>query len=95
MQQSALDPVDTFSSPEKQFALLDMVLTIIEKGAELIEIGIPVQELTALPMLARARRAKQTYDSEQVEQIGVMLEEFLQEFHDIRLEYAKFKEHAE
>ncbi len=49
LQQSALDPVDTFSSPEKQFALLDMVLTIIEKGAELIEIGIPVQELTALP----------------------------------------------
>ncbi len=95
LQQSALDPVDTFSSPEKQFALLDMALTILEKGAELIELGISVQELTALPMLARARRAKQTYDSEQVGKIHEMKEEFLQEFHNIRLEYAKFKEHAE
>ncbi|MES9881446.1 MAG: V-type ATP synthase subunit A [Sedimenticola sp.] len=95
LQQSALDPVDTFSSPEKQFALLDMALTILEKGAELIELGISVQELTALPMLARARRAKQTYDSEQVGKIHEMKEEFLHEFHNIRLEYAKFKEHAE
>ncbi len=95
LQQSALDPVDTFSSPEKQFVLLDMALTILDKGAELIELGVPVQELTALPMLARARRAKQKYNSEQVEKIREMVEEFLQEFHDIRLEYAKFKEHAE
>ncbi|MEJ1414187.1 MAG: V-type ATP synthase subunit A [Candidatus Sedimenticola sp. (ex Thyasira tokunagai)] len=95
LQQSALDQVDTFSSPEKQFVLLDMALTILEKGAELIELGVPVQELTALPMLTKARRAKQKYNSEQVEKIREMVEEFLQEFHDIRLEYAKFKEHAE
>lgn len=93
LQQSALDPMDTFSSPEKQFTLLDMALTILEKGAELIELGIPVQELIALPMLAQARRAKQTHSSEQVEKIREMIEDFLQEFNDIRLEYAKFQEH--
>lgn len=95
LQQSALDPVDTFSSPEKQFLLLDMMLTIFEKGAELIGLGIPVQELTDLPMLAKARRAKQSYSSEQTAQIQELMEEFAQEFDKIRLEYAKFKEHAQ
>jgi len=95
LQQSALDPVDTFSSPKKQFLLLQMALAIFEKGAELIELGIPVQELIELPLLATARRAKQTYNSDQTEQILALMEAFNQEFGKIRMEYAKFKEHIE
>lgn len=95
LQQSALEPVDTFASPEKQFLLLDMALTIFDKGAELIELGVPAQELTDLPMLSKARRAKQVYDSQQTEQLKELMEEFNQVFQNIRLEYAKFKEHAQ
>ncbi|MES9965462.1 MAG: V-type ATP synthase subunit A [Candidatus Sedimenticola sp. 20ELBAFRAG] len=95
LQQSALDEVDTFSSPEKQFLLLDMALNVYEKGAELIELGVPVQELTDLPLLAKARRAKQVYDSTQTEQLLELMEEFNQSFHKIRVEYAKFEEHAQ
>ncbi len=95
LQQSALDPVDTFSSPEKQFLLLDMMLSIYESGARLIELGVPVQELTALPLLAKARRAKQLYSSEQTERIRELMEDFVHEFEKIRMEYAKFKEHAQ
>ncbi len=95
LQQSALDPVDTFASPEKQFLLLEMMLTIYDRGAELIELGISVQELTDLPLMARARRAKQTYSSEQCDQIRTLMEEFRQAFAKIRLEYAKFKEHTQ
>jgi V/A-type H+-transporting ATPase subunit A len=95
LQQNALDPVDSFASPEKQFILLDIVLTIYEKGAELIELGVPVQELTELPMLSKARRAKQVYDSTQIEQLRELAEEFNQTFQKLRLEYAKFKEHLQ
>ena len=72
-----------------------MMLTIFEKGAELIELGVPVQELTALPMLAKARRAKQVYNSDQTEELKGLMEDFNTTFGDIRLEYAKFKEHAQ
>ncbi len=95
LQQSALDPVDTFASPEKQFLLLDMVLMIYDRGRELIELGISVQELTDLPLMAKARRAKQTFSSEQSDKIRALIEEFKQAFAKIRLEYAKFKEHAQ
>ena len=95
LQQSALDEIDTFASPEKQFLLLEMMLMIYERGSELIELGISVQELSNLPLLAKARRAKQTFSSEQCERIRGLIDEFKQEFSRIRLEYAKFKEHAE
>ena len=39
LQQSALDEVDTFCSPQKQFALLDLAITIYHRGAALIETG--------------------------------------------------------
>jgi V/A-type H+-transporting ATPase subunit A len=94
LQQSALDPVDTFASPEKQFVLLDLVLTIYAKGVELVEIGVPVQELTGMPLLAKARRLKQTYGSEQVKELREFMDEIRAQFDRIRLEYAKFQEHA-
>jgi V/A-type H+-transporting ATPase subunit A len=95
LQQSALDEVDTFCSPEKQFLLLQMMLTIFDKGAELIKLGVPVQELSGHPMLAKARRAKQIYNSEQTDKLREMMKEFSELFDGIRLEYAKFEEHAQ
>jgi V/A-type H+-transporting ATPase subunit A len=94
LQQSALDPVDTFCSPEKQFALLDLALTIYDKGAELVNLGVPVQELQNLPLLARARRCKSMYSSDQLDSIAEFRQEVEKEFENIHLEYAKHREHA-
>ncbi|MCB1830329.1 MAG: V-type ATP synthase subunit A, partial [Gammaproteobacteria bacterium] len=92
LQQSALDPIDTFASPEKQYLLLKMMLTIYQKGVELIGLGVPVQELTELPMLDQARRVKQLFNSEQTEKLRELNEEFIQAFEEVRIEYEKFKE---
>ncbi|TVQ89880.1 MAG: V-type ATP synthase subunit A [Chromatiaceae bacterium] len=89
LQQSALDEVDTFCSPAKQFALLDLVLTIYDRGMALIQLGVPVAELQALPQLTRARRCKSSYTSDQVERIRELIAESEQAFEAIRLEYAK------
>jgi len=94
LQQSALDPVDTFCSPRKQFALLDLALTIYDRGAALIDLGVPVQELQNLAMLAKARRSKSTYDSEQIDAILAFRKECEQTLEQIRLEYTKHGEQA-
>jgi len=95
LQQSALDPIDSFSSPEKQYLLLKMMLIIYQKGADLIELGIPVRELLDLPMLAKARRVKALFDSTQTEKLRELNEEFIQAFEEVRMEYAKFGEHSQ
>jgi V/A-type H+/Na+-transporting ATPase subunit A len=94
LQQSALDPVDTFCSPQKQFALLDLTLMIYDKGAALVELGVPVGELQTLPLLAKVRRCKSMYNSEQVDKIAELRADIEQELEKIRLEYAKQGEHA-
>jgi V/A-type H+-transporting ATPase subunit A len=89
LQQSALDEVDTFCSPEKQFALLDLAILVYKKGVALIELGVPVQELQRLPLLTRARRCKSLYGNDQLEKIAEFREEVGRELEGIRLEYAK------
>ncbi|MCU0833306.1 MAG: V-type ATP synthase subunit A [Chromatiaceae bacterium] len=95
LQQSALDEVDTFCSPQKQFALLDLALGIYDMGAALVGMGVPVQELQGLPLLAKTRRCKSMYSSEQLEKIAELRADVEQEFENIRLEYARQGEHAQ
>ncbi|MCU7870111.1 MAG: V-type ATP synthase subunit A, partial [Candidatus Thiodiazotropha sp. (ex Lucinoma borealis)] len=89
LQQSALDPVDTFSSPEKQFMLLNLILSVYDEGAALIELGVPVQELAEMPILARLRRCKELYDSSQIDQLKAFRDEALNDFKEIHSEYAQ------
>jgi V/A-type H+-transporting ATPase subunit A len=89
LQQSALDDIDTFCAPAKQFALLDLALSIYDKGMALIELGVPVSELQNMPQLARTRRCKSMYTSDQVDAIKEFATEIEQAFEAIRLAYAK------
>ncbi len=94
LQQSALDDVDTFCSPQKQFALLDIAIRIYTSGAELIAIGVPVSELQNLPILAKMRRIKSMYTSDQMDQIQAFRTEVNSAMEEIRIEYAKQGEPA-
>ena len=67
LQQSALDPKDSYCSPQRQFALLEQVLAIYREGLGALEAGIPVQELLRMPVLADARRLKSMYGNDQTE----------------------------
>ena len=94
LQQSALDDVDTFCSPLKQFALLDLTIAIYRRGVALIELGVPVRELQDLSILAKARRIKSMYNSDQLDSIAEFRAEIERVMEDIRAEYAKKGEQA-
>lgn len=89
LQQSALDPVDSFSSPEKQFVLLDLILEIHDQGRKLITLGLPVQQLLGLPLLGRAQRLKGTYGSDQVPSLRDFVQEIRAAFEPFYRDYGR------
>jgi V/A-type H+-transporting ATPase subunit A len=89
LQQSALDPVDSFCTPEKQFALLDLMLQIYHQGTESLDRGVPVQELLNLSILTRAKRCKSDYENVQVEKLQDFIKEIKEEFDQQRMKYAE------
>ncbi len=89
LQQSALDPVDSYCSPQKQFALLDQMLSIYRQGLKLLEFGVPVQELLRLPLLAEAQRLKGSYANDQMDGLHNFAVRVDSEFERLRNEYAQ------
>lgn len=92
LQQSALDEIDTYCSPRKQFELLELVMQVFDRGKELITLGAPVQELAEHPVMARIRRAKSTWQSDEIEQLGAFSGEVYRELTALRSEYASTQE---
>jgi V/A-type H+-transporting ATPase subunit A len=87
LQQSALDDIDSYSSAQKQFLLLDLVLTMYEKGARLVELGVPVQHLSRLPIISQIKRLKSQYRSDQIEDINKIRSEINKVTGSIQAEY--------
>ncbi|MEN8175858.1 MAG: V-type ATP synthase subunit A, partial [Pseudomonadota bacterium] len=87
LQQSALDEVDAYAAPQKQFTLMDLMFHLHRQGNELLKRGIPVEVLLELPVMARARRLKSTYSSEQVEQLAGFADEVRAAFARVYEEY--------
>jgi V/A-type H+-transporting ATPase subunit A len=58
LQQSAIDEVDSYAAPEKQYLLLAGLLEIHVQGLKLIGMGVPARRLLELPVMHEARRWK-------------------------------------
>ncbi len=95
LQQSALDEVDSFCSPQKQFALLAIMLQIFHHGNSLLQLDVPIQQLSSLPILAKARRIKSEYRSEQMEEFAAFQEQIREVFGKLRSEYSQIAAGAE
>ena len=91
LQQSALDPLDSYASPKKQSLLLALMLDIYHQGQGLLELAVPVEDVAALDLLARARRVKSTYSSEQIDELAAFEKEIRETFDQIRVEYGGAK----
>jgi V/A-type H+-transporting ATPase subunit A len=64
LSQSAYDERDAYCSPERQVALLRIILTFHRLGRERIEAGVPLASLQALPSAGQIVRAKSAWGNE-------------------------------
>jgi V/A-type H+-transporting ATPase subunit A len=87
LQQSALDPVDSFCTPQKQFQLLDLVLKFHDGGNQLIDLGVPVEQLIELEFSTEIKRLKSTVANDKLELLEDCAQKFQASFNAIQLEY--------
>jgi V/A-type H+-transporting ATPase subunit A len=58
LQQNALNAVDTYCCPEKQFKMLKIVLDFHHLADNVISKGLPITKITALPVIEEIMRIK-------------------------------------
>ncbi|WP_457674202.1 ATP synthase beta subunit C-terminal domain-containing protein, partial [Thiolapillus sp.] len=89
LQQSALDEVDSYCSPQKQFALLDLVMGLYQRGGELVASQVPVSALLEIPAMARLRRAKNSYGNEQLDALNQLKNDLHDQLDSLAEDYAE------
>jgi V/A-type H+-transporting ATPase subunit A len=85
LRQFAYHEVDAFCEMEKQVALLQTILDFYDKANHLIQKGIPVDRIKALPQVAKLERAKE--DKSGIQGLQRLSEEIEGEMAKIRQEY--------
>jgi V/A-type H+-transporting ATPase subunit A len=58
LQQNALDPIDTYCSPQKQFKMLKIIVDFHEYADRIVSKGAPIFKITQLPITEEIMRMK-------------------------------------
>ena len=64
LHQNAFDEVDTYTSLQKQFSMLQLILTFQEKGQQALDAGANLSDVLGLPVRDRIGRAKYIPENE-------------------------------
>ena len=67
------------------------MLEIYHQGRDLLKLGTPVEQLSGLPIMGKARRLKSAHRSEAIDQIRAFGDEIRATFDPIRSEYSAAK----
>ncbi len=64
LHQIAFDEVDTYTSPQKQYGMLKLILTWYHRGEEAIAAEVPFEQILSLPVVERIGRLKRVPEAE-------------------------------
>jgi V/A-type H+-transporting ATPase subunit A len=89
LTQSAFDEKDMYCTPDRQVALLRLILTLHRRGAAAISAGAPLMRVRELPCVAQVVRAKQAFGNDQLEELQQLEQQVGQELDALEKEYVK------
>ncbi len=88
LQQSALDPIDTYSNIEKQIQMLRLILHFHHRAAQIIAKGCPIVVIHDLPAVNSLVRIKTTIPNEEIGRINDLQKTLDEQMNQLEKDYA-------
>jgi len=89
LTQSAYDEKDSFCTPERQVALLRLILTLYRRGRDLVQAGAPLAALREMPCVTEIVRAKVAYGNNEMDGFKELEARVNRELDALAKEYVK------
>jgi V/A-type H+-transporting ATPase subunit A len=80
LRQSAFSPVDRYCSPERQTAMLGVIIRFIDLAEAAVEKGVPVEDIAATPVLRTLQRMGEEIGEDEIDRIGTVWRQLESEF---------------
>ena len=72
LQQSAYDPIDTYTSPKRQVLLLKLFVEFYERAEEALRRGVPLDKIKTMPIIQKLLRAKFEIPEDQLDKLEAL-----------------------
>jgi V/A-type H+-transporting ATPase subunit A len=89
LTQSAYDEVDSYCSPERQVALLRLILMLYRRGRDLVHAGAPLVRLREMKCVPDVVRAKAAYGNDKLDELKALESRVNAELDALEKEYMK------
>jgi V/A-type H+-transporting ATPase subunit A len=83
LQQNALDPIDTYCSPQKQFKMLKLIIDFHKQADRVVSKGAPLFKITKLPIIDEIMRIKMTVPNDKVQLLDEIETEMQKNFESL------------
>ena len=80
LRQSAFSPVDRYCSPQRQTALMRVILKFVERARQALEDGVGLDDIQAMPVLRRLQRASEDIPEDKLKQFRLLLRRLDEDF---------------
>jgi V/A-type H+-transporting ATPase subunit A len=80
LRQSAFSAVDRYCSPERQTALVHVILHFVERAEQALEHGVDLKHVAQMPVLRRLQRASEEIPEEKIAQFQLLMARLDEEF---------------
>jgi V/A-type H+-transporting ATPase subunit A len=80
LRQSAFSPVDRFCSPERQTALVHVILHFVDRAEQALEHDVDLERVAEMPVLRRLQRASEEIPEEKIAQFRLLMARLDEEF---------------
>ncbi len=87
LQQSSFDPIDSFSTVEKQIGMLNLILYFHERAQRVIKRGAVVSVIHELPVVNALIRMKTTVTNDDLSKFGDIRKELDEQMEKLEAEY--------
>lgn len=87
LQQNALDEVDTYSTPQKQIRMLDLILHFHDRAIKVVKLGAIIQSIQKLPITNTIVRMKSTVSNEDLQKLDNILKQMDLQFDELESQY--------
>jgi V/A-type H+-transporting ATPase subunit A len=79
LTQSSFDEKDMYCTPERQVALLRIILTLYHRGRDLIEGGAPLATIRSLSCVPQILRAKSAFSNAELDKLAELARKVMEE----------------
>jgi len=83
LQQNALDAIDTYCVPQKQFKMLKIIVDFHESAERILSKGAPLFKVTQLPIIPEIMRMKTSIPNNQLSMLDDLFQRMRQIFEDL------------